>query len=100
MAVRRWAPLATVVVFQDIEYGEDVFSAPKFAPSSRNWTPATPTLSEAVAETVTEPPDTVLPDPGALIATVGGVVSDAGGGVLPLTIAIGCVETIRSSYHV
>ena len=39
-----------------------------------NWTPTTPTLSEALAETVTVPA-TVAPVAGAVIETVGGVVS-------------------------
>ena len=50
-------------------------SAPRAAPSSRNWTPTTPTLSLAVAETVTAEPETVAPFAGAVIDTVGGVVS-------------------------
>ena len=44
------------------------------APSSRNWTPATPTLSVALALTLTVP-DTVAPAAGAVMATVGAVVS-------------------------
>src|SRR5438445_6612741 len=43
-------------------------------PSTRNCTPATPTLSEAEALTVTDP-DTVAPDAGAVMLTAGGVVS-------------------------
>src|SRR5688572_3906623 len=50
-------------------------SAPRFAPSSLNWTPATPTLSELVAETRTAVPDTVAPFAGAVMATVGAVTS-------------------------
>ena len=49
-------------------------SAPRGAPSSRNCTPATATLSDAVADTVTVP-ETVLPVAGAVTATVGAVVS-------------------------
>jgi len=41
--------LVAVVVFQAIEYGVVVSSAPRFAPSSLNWTPTTPTLSDAFA---------------------------------------------------
>jgi len=37
-------------------------------------------LSEAVAETVTEGPETVAPEAGAVMETVGGVVSEGGGG--------------------
>ena len=51
-----------------------VSSAPRFAPSSLNCTPATLTLSDAVAVTVTVP-ETVAPAAGAVIETVGGVVS-------------------------
>src|SRR6266480_2839997 len=47
-----------------------------------NWTPATPTLSEASAVTVIVP-ETVAPDAGDVILTVGGVVS--GGHVKPGT---------------
>src|SRR2546423_1585338 len=42
-AARVCAPLAAVVVFQGAEYGAAVSSAPRGLPSSRNWTPATPT---------------------------------------------------------
>src|SRR5437867_312477 len=63
-AVRVCEPLPTVVVFQDTEYGDAVSSAPRLAPSTRNCTPATPTLSEAEALTVTVP-DTVAPEAGA-----------------------------------
>src|SRR5437773_9163624 len=72
VAVRVCEPLPTVVVFQEIEYGDDVSSEPILAPSTRNCTPATPTLSEAEALTVTDP-DTVAPDAGALMLTAGGV---------------------------
>ena len=50
-------------------YGAVVTSAPSVAPSSRNWTPTTPTLSAAVAETVTVP-ETVAPLAGAVMVTV------------------------------
>src|SRR5439155_9674857 len=56
-------------------YGLAVSSAPRFAPSTLNCTPTTPTLSDAVAETATAVPDTVAPAAGAVIETVGGVVS-------------------------
>src|SRR5436190_388665 len=55
VAVRVCEPLPVLAVFQETEYGEVVSSAPKAAPSSRNWTPATPTLSEAVALTAVVP---------------------------------------------
>ena len=54
-------------------------SAPVLEPSTWNWTPATATLSEALAETVTVP-ETVEPELGAVTDTVGGVVSVEGGG--------------------
>jgi hypothetical protein len=75
-AVSVCVPLATVVVFQVTEYGLAVSSAPRLAPSSLNCTPATPTLSDAVADTVTDAPDTVAPPDGAVIEIVGGVVSE------------------------
>ena len=53
------------------------------APSSRNCTPATPTLSAALAVTVTDP-DTVAPAAGPVIDTVGGVTS---GGVSVVKVA-------------
>ena len=55
-------------------YGAAVTSAPRFAPSSLNCKPTTPTLSVALAETVTVP-EMVAPATGAVIETVGGVVS-------------------------
>src|SRR5438105_14844168 len=73
-AVKVWVPSPTTVVFQEMEYGLAVTSAPRLAPSSLNWTPTTPTLSEALAETVTVP-TTVAPAAGEVIETVGGVVS-------------------------
>ena len=73
-AVNVCAPFPTVVVFQETEYGEDVSSAPRFDPSTRNCTPATPTLSDAVALTVIVP-DTLAPFAGELMLTLGTVVS-------------------------
>jgi hypothetical protein len=76
LALRVWLlPLAAVVVSQATEYGAVVSSTPKGSPSSRNWTPATPTLSEAAAVTATAPL-TVDPEAGEVIATVGGVWSE------------------------
>ena len=49
-------------------------SDPILDPSTRNCTPATPTLSLAVALTVVVP-DTVAPFAGELMLTVGAVVS-------------------------
>ena len=51
-AVRLCTPSTTARVFQGVVYGAAVTSGPSVAPSSWNWTPTTPTLSEAVAETV------------------------------------------------
>src|SRR5439155_10339763 len=74
-AVSVWLPLVTVVVSHVFVYGPAVSSVPRLAPSTLNCTPTTPTLSLAVAETVTAVPDTVAPVAGAVIETVGGVGS-------------------------
>ena len=60
-----------------------VSSGPSATLSSRNCTPATPTLSEAEALTVVVP-DTVAPLAGEVILTVGGVVSGVPPPPLPL----------------
>ena len=78
IAVSECAPAATPNVFQSRSYGAAVSSAPRSAPSSRNCTPVTPTLSVAVARSVTVPP-TVVPSAGAAIDTVGPCVSGGGG---------------------
>src|SRR5206468_3093888 len=62
-----------VDVSHSIVNGAAVSSVPRFAPSSRNWTPATPTLSAAVAVIVVVP-ETVAPFAGAVTLTVGGGV--------------------------
>src|SRR4029453_2926034 len=77
-AVRLCDPFEAVVVFHVTEYGADVSSEPREAPSSLNCTPATPALSDAVAETVTELPDRLEPPAGVLRLTVGAVASAAG----------------------
>ena len=59
-------------------------SAPRFAPSSLNCTPATPLGSVAVAVTLVVP-RTVAPSVGALIATAGPVVS---GGALVVKVQL------------
>ena len=74
MAVSVWLPLATAVVFHDVEYGDAVSSAPRLAPSNLNCTPTTPTLSLALAVTVIVP-DTVAPPAGAVTDTAGAVPS-------------------------
>src|SRR2546425_6341288 len=72
-AVRLCAPLLAAVVAHEMAYGAEVSSAPRFAPSSLNWTPTTPTLSVALAETVIVP---------ATVAAAIGAVSETGGGVV------------------
>src|SRR5436190_2007738 len=62
-AVSVCEPLLAVVVFQETEYGAAASSTPRLAPSSRNCTPTTPTLSEALAVTLVVPP-TVAPETG------------------------------------
>ena len=84
VAVRVWEALVAEVVVQETEYGEVVSSLPRFAPSSLNCTPETPTLSEAEAATVTVPL-TVLPAEGEVTETEGGVVSLGGGEPEPAT---------------
>ena len=76
MADQVWLPLATVAVLHVNEYGAVVNGAPKVAPSKRNCTLATATLSVAVAETVIDP-ETELPLDGAVIDTEGAIVSAA-----------------------
>ena len=58
----------------DAAYGAAVSSAPRFTPSILNCTPATATLSDAVAVIATVP-DTVALFAGAVTDTVGAVVS-------------------------
>src|SRR5689334_22595795 len=53
IALRVCGPLAAVVEFQARLKGAEVTSLPTLLPSRRNWTPTTPTLSDAFAETVT-----------------------------------------------
>src|SRR5206468_10127986 len=84
-AVRLCDPLLAPVVSHEIEYGAVVSSAPRLAPSSLNWTPTTPTLSEALALTVVVPL-TVDPAVGAVrpaVGTVGPLITAAVTG-LPL----------------
>jgi hypothetical protein len=84
-ADRIWAPLVAVVVSQVTAYGGVVTWTPRLTPSSLNWTPATPTLSVALADTVTVPLS-VAPARGTVIAIVGGVVS-ASAAPLPVATA-------------
>ena len=73
-AVSVCAAFVAVAVFQLVEYGAAVSSAPRFWPSSLNCTPATPTSSEAVAVTFTDP-ESVAPWAGAVTDTDGRVES-------------------------
>src|SRR5262245_50630572 len=66
-ACRTWLPGVTFVVSQTAAYGIDVTSAPRGAPSTKNWTPTTPTLSDAIAQTETRL-KTVDPAAGAAMA--------------------------------
>src|SRR6185295_5099126 len=75
IAVSVWLAFEAVVVFHATEYGATTSSAPRLTPSTLNCTPATPTLSEAEAETVTALPETVAPSAGAVKETVGRVES-------------------------
>jgi hypothetical protein len=76
VALMVWEPSATPVVFQEMENGLVVSSAPWLTPSTLNWTPETvPELSLAVAERLTAAPRTLALLVGALMETVGGVVS-------------------------
>src|SRR5947207_8361027 len=70
-AVRVWEALPVVVVSQETEYGADVSSAPKLAPSSVNWTPTTvrEPMIVTLAETGTEP-ETLDPDLGDVMVTM------------------------------
>ena len=61
-------------------------------PSSRNFTPATPTLSEAVALKVTVP-DTVAPSAGPIRLTVGAVIS----GLLTVTVTVEVVVVLPAA---
>ena len=65
-------------------------SVPTADPSTKNWTPLTPTLSEAEALMVVVP-ETVAPEAGEVMLTVGGVVS--GGGAFD-TVTVTAVEVL------
>src|SRR5688572_29755760 len=69
VATSVWDPFDSVFESSVIEYGDDA-SEPFSTPSTRNSTFVTPTLSEAVADSVIVP---LVPDSDAL--TVGCVVS-------------------------
>src|SRR3989442_13865611 len=61
-------------------------SAPRLTPSSLNWTPTTPMLSVALAETV-RVPETVAPAVG--------VVMEAAGGAVSVNVAVTLVAALR-----
>src|SRR5216117_237239 len=95
IAVILCEPSLAVAVFHETEYGAVVASAlPLIPSSSRNCTPTTPTLSEALAVTVTVA-DTVWPLPGEVMLTVGGVVS-AAAGVVALA-GLDCAERLPAA---
>src|SRR5439155_80447 len=75
-AVNTRDPFVAPSVFHEIEYGLATSSAPSAMPSSMNWTPATPMLSLADAETVTVP---------VTVALAAGLVMDTDGAVTSTT---------------
>jgi hypothetical protein len=64
-------------MFHVVAYGAEVMAEPMFVPSTMNWTFATATLSEAVAVSVTNEPETVAPSEGAVMETDGRIVEGA-----------------------
>ena len=74
-------PLDVAVVSHATEYGAEVSSDPIIVPFTLNVTPATPILSEALAEIVTDGPKTIVPAVGTVSETFGAVVSGIGAGV-------------------
>src|SRR4051794_1416831 len=76
IAVSTCAPLAVPVLSQVTANGAAVAS-PIMTPSTLKRTPATPTLSEAVADS-SKAAVTSAPAVGAVSVTVGGVVSGTG----------------------
>ena len=93
-ALTAYGPFETVNVFQEIEYGAVVSSAPRGEPFTRNCTPATASLSVAEAETVALDPERVAPAAGAVTETTGFVVSQFD--VDALIVAFGEVLVARS----
>jgi hypothetical protein len=63
-------PLAVRAVLKEVVKGYVVSGAPRGCPSRRNWTLPTPVMSEAVAETETEPVSVAAP--GDVTETTGG----------------------------
>jgi hypothetical protein len=66
----------TPVLFHVVVYGEDVRAKPMFVLPTSNRTFATAILSEAVAVSVTDEPETVAPLAGTVSEMDGGVASD------------------------
>jgi hypothetical protein len=69
-AVRVCDPLLVVVVFHGTEYGAEVSSAPRLAPSSLNWTPATGALRGPTLALTVIVPETVEPEVGDVMVTI------------------------------
>ena len=76
VAVIEWPPGEAAAEFQVTEYGAEL-SEPTGVPSTAKLTEATPTSSEADADSVTGP-ETTAPDAGAVTLTDGGL--SVGGG--------------------
>src|SRR5437773_3838605 len=69
-AIRLWEPPPVLVVSQETSYGAEVSSAPRLAPSSLNWTPATVREPMIVTPALTAmEPETVDPDAGDVMLT-------------------------------
>ena len=86
-----WAPFMSVVVSSVKLYGAVASGAPTAFPSARSVTPVTPTLSIAVADTVTEPVS-VAPETGEVTVVVGAVVSVVDVLPGPVTLALSTVS--------
>src|SRR5262245_38118808 len=69
-AVKTCEPLLVVRVFHEIEYGNEVSSSPRLAPSSLNCTPATMSVPLRTTSALTGiVPLTVDPEVGDVIVT-------------------------------
>src|SRR5438552_10351644 len=91
-AIRLWEPPPVLVVSQETSYGVEVSSAPRLAPSSLNWTPAT----------VREPvPETVDADAGdVMLTTTLSNWARAGVGVIQTQQKITARAAARSSFFI
>ena len=74
-ATINFEPLEVAVPSQVIEYGEEVSSLPTLTPFTLNCAPATPTVSDPFADSVTDDPETVAPFEGSVRETEGAIVS-------------------------